>query len=93
MPYPVLCGSPDDRTTGTLILDTEDRTVSAGDVFEVAFSPASEVAGYQMTINLSGLEVAGLPSGDRVNAGNFGVFDDAVTISVSESAPFFVSGP
>jgi hypothetical protein len=80
----------DDRTTGTLILDTEDRIVSAGDVFEASFIPASEVAGYQMTINLDGLELVSLPAGDRVGAGNFGVFGDAITVSISESAPFSI---
>jgi hypothetical protein len=79
---------PDDRTAGTLILDADDRAVTAGDIFEVAFRPASEVVGYQMTMNLDGLELVALPAGDRVNTSNFGVFGDAITVSVSESLPF-----
>ncbi|MFM8486307.1 MAG: hypothetical protein ACKOCH_08215, partial [Bacteroidota bacterium] len=51
---------PDARTNGTLLFDVQDREVKAGEVFEVTFSAADKSQGYQMTLNLDGLSVAGI---------------------------------
>ena len=55
---------------------------SFGEVFEVTLRAAEAVQGFQFTLNLSGIEVAGIVETDRVNASNFGMFADALTVSV-----------
>ena len=72
----------DDRATGTLLFDVQDRKVKSGDVFEVTFKGAEQVQGFQFTLNLAGLEVLDIVENDFVKRGNFGVFDDALTTSV-----------
>jgi hypothetical protein len=39
----------DDRTTGTLLFDVQDRDVKAGEVFDVTFKASDKTQGYQMT--------------------------------------------
>jgi hypothetical protein len=85
----------DDRSAGTLLFDVEDRDVKAGDVFEVAFKAAEKTQGYQMTLNLNGLAVSDLSQGDKVGSdkvseSNFGVFNDALTVSINESDVYTV---
>ncbi|MCB0530128.1 MAG: hypothetical protein KDC65_16740, partial [Saprospiraceae bacterium] len=72
----------DDRAQSTLYMDVQDREVKAGEVFEVTLRAAEAVQGFQFTLNLSGIEVAGIVETDRVNASNFGMFADALTMSV-----------
>ncbi|MCC6281310.1 MAG: T9SS type A sorting domain-containing protein [Saprospiraceae bacterium] len=74
--------SADDRTSATLLFDMEDRTVKVGEVFTVDFKGAERVQGYQFTMNLNGLSVLDIAGSGEIKAGNFGVFDDAVTTSV-----------
>jgi hypothetical protein len=85
----------DDRSAGTLLFDVEDRTVKAGEEFEVSFKAVSKTQGYQMTLNLNGLSVSDLSQGDKVGsdkvtANNFGVFADALTVSVDGAESFTV---
>ena len=89
----------EDRTTGTLLLDVEDRQVKAGESFEVNFSTAEATQGYQFTLNLSGLTVTEIAGGAKVSAENFGVFlsagtsakeDGALTASVDGAQEFTV---
>ncbi len=74
--------SVDDRSTGTLLFDVQDRMVKAGEVFDVTFKGAEKVQGFQFTMNLAGLEVADIVENDGVKRENFGVFDDALTTSI-----------
>ncbi|MEZ4926222.1 MAG: hypothetical protein R3A50_08095 [Saprospiraceae bacterium] len=80
----------DDRTSGTLLFDVEDREINAGDVFEVTFTASEKSQGYQMTLNLNGLQVTGLVENDKVNTNNFGVFADALTVSIDGADHFTV---
>jgi hypothetical protein len=77
----------DDRTAGTLLFDLNDRDVEAGEAFEVTFKAAEKTQGFQMTLNLNGLEVAGLEESEQVNATNFGVHTDALTVSIDNAFP------
>jgi hypothetical protein len=81
----------DDRTTGTLLFDVQDRDVVAGEVFDVTFKASDKAQGYQMTLNLNGLSVAGIVKSDVVNENNFGIFADALTVSVDGSETFTVT--
>jgi hypothetical protein len=81
----------DDRTTGTLLFDVQDRDVVAGEVFDVTFKASDKSQGYQMTLNLNGLSVAGIVKSDVVNENNFGIFADALTVSVDGSETFTVT--
>jgi hypothetical protein len=80
----------DDRSVGTLLFDVNDRDLTAGEEFEVAFNASEKTQGYQMTLNLSGLEVSEIIAGDNVTANNFGVFADALTVSVDGAESFTV---
>ncbi|MBL7827176.1 MAG: T9SS type A sorting domain-containing protein, partial [Saprospiraceae bacterium] len=80
----------DDRTTGTLMMDVDDRDVKAGEVFDVTFTASEKVQGYQMTLNLNGLAAVGIVSSEKVSDNNFGVFADALTVSVDGSETFTV---
>jgi hypothetical protein len=64
----------DDRTAGTLLFDVEERSVKAGEEFTVNFKAADQVAGYQFTLNLNGLEVVNLVPGAKMSDENFAVF-------------------
>ena len=72
------------------MFDVNDRTVKAGEVFEVTFRASEKSQGYQMTLNLSGLAVSEIIGNDEVTASNFGVFDDALTVSIDGSDEFTV---
>ena len=78
----------DDRTTGTLLLNVEDRDVQAGETVEVTFSAAQNVAAYQFTLNLNGLKPVSVLANEKVSANNFGFFSDAVTVSLDEAQIF-----
>ncbi|MCB0523741.1 MAG: cadherin-like domain-containing protein [Lewinellaceae bacterium] len=82
-----------DRTTGTLLLDVKDRELTAGEEFVVSFRASEETQGYQLTLNLSGLLVTGLTQEkniQNVSTNNFGVFEDALTVSIDGSSEFSV---
>jgi hypothetical protein len=74
--------STDDRTSGTLYFDVDERDVKAGETFSVTFRAAEKVHGWQFTMNLAGLEVVSIVENEKVKASNFGVFGDALTTSV-----------
>jgi len=80
----------DDRMERTLLFDVSDRNVKAGEEFEVTFNAADDVQGFQMTLNLNGLTVAELENSDNVTASNFGVFADALTVSIDGADAFTV---
>jgi len=74
--------SSEDRSSGTLLFEIEDRTLPAvGSTFTVDLIPTASVSGYQFTINHPGLEVVDIKPGTNMTLGNFGVFEDAITTS------------
>lgn len=59
----------------------------------MSFAASERTQGYQMTLNLNGLKVSDLSQGinnDKVNATNFGVFADALTVSIDGAESFTV---
>ncbi|HOY06878.1 MAG TPA: T9SS type A sorting domain-containing protein [Saprospiraceae bacterium] len=74
--------SADERSSGTMLFDVEDRAVKAGETFTVNFKGDQRVQGYQFTMNLNGLSVVNIAGAGEIKAANFGVFDDAITTSV-----------
>ncbi|MCB0526508.1 MAG: hypothetical protein KDC86_18465, partial [Saprospiraceae bacterium] len=80
----------DERTAGTLLFDVNDRDVKAGEEFDVVFNASARTLGFQMTLNLKGLKVTGLIENEHVNANNFGVFSDALTVSIDGAESFTV---
>jgi hypothetical protein len=74
--------SSEDRSSGTLYFDINDRTLPAvGSTFTVDLIPTASVSGYQFTMNHPGLEVVDIKPGTNMTLGNFGVFEDAITTS------------
>jgi len=59
----------------------------------VSFKASEKTQGYQMTLNLTGLEVSAIEESDKVKANNFGVFKDknALTVSIDGSDMFTVT--
>ena len=80
----------DDRSVGTLLFDLNDRDVKAGEEFEVTFASSEKTQGYQMTLNLDGLSVSEIVGNDKVSENNFGVFADALTVSIDGAENFSV---
>ena len=80
----------EDRAMGTLLLDVEDRTVQAGEAFDLTFRTAEPAPAYQFTLNLEGLTVTGIANGDKISAENFGVFQGALTASINGAQEFTV---
>jgi hypothetical protein len=79
-----------DRTFGTLYFDVNDQNVKAGEIVEVSFRASDKTQGYQMTMNLDGLKVSDIIGNDKVNTNNFGIFDDAMTVSIDGADVFTV---
>jgi hypothetical protein len=77
----------DDRTSGTLLFDVDDRTVKAGETFTVHFKASEFVQGYQFTMNFPNLEVMDLVPGTDMKSDNFGVFPQDGAITTSYDAP------
>ncbi|MBC7776200.1 MAG: proprotein convertase P-domain-containing protein [Phycisphaerae bacterium] len=75
--------SVEERTSASMLFDVEDRTVKAGEVFEVKFKAAEKVAGYQFTLNYNDLDLADIVPGPGMKADNFATFasDNALTTS------------
>ena len=76
---------PDDRGAGTLFFDVADRAVNAGEEFTVTFRASEKVPGWQFTLNLAGLETLRAEASRGITPGNFGVFADALTVSVNDA--------
>ncbi len=81
--------SADDRSSGTVFFDMQDRDVKAGESFEVTLKTADKTAGYQFTLNLDGLKANGILPGANMTTDNFAVFSDAITTSVDGNAGEF----
>ncbi len=83
--------SVNDRAGGILLFDVQDRDMKAGDVIDVNFKNDMRVLGFQLTLNLSGLEVADIVESESVKRNNFGVFPDALTVSIDGAGEFTVT--
>ncbi|MBL7810461.1 MAG: T9SS type A sorting domain-containing protein, partial [Saprospiraceae bacterium] len=79
----------DDRNLGTVYFDVEDRAVKAGEMVEVKLTAAENVAGYQFTMDLNGLQALEVIPGENMGRENFAIFDQAVTASVNGEAGEF----
>jgi hypothetical protein len=64
--------------------------VRAGQEFVLTFNADQKTLGYQMTLNLSGLEVSELVLNVKVTASNIGVFKDAFNVSLDGVETFSV---
>jgi hypothetical protein len=74
--------SSDDRSSGTLLFDVDNKSVTAGETFTVSFNAAEKVSGYQFTMNFKGLEVVDVvPVSRDMKSLNFGVFANSITTS------------
>lgn len=73
----------EERSSGTLLFDVEDRAVKSGEVFEVNFKAAEKVTGYQFTLNFNDLELVDILPGAGMKADNFATFanENALTTS------------
>jgi hypothetical protein len=79
----------EDRTSGTAIFDVEDRIVKAGEEFEVTFTAAQQLKGFQFTMLQDGLKTVGVQEEDGITSGNFGtIFEGATTVSVDGPQAF-----
>ena len=79
----------EDRTSGTLLFDTDDRNIGAGEIFTVTLAPDERPEGFQFTLNIKDLETLEVLPGEGMTPDNFGVFQDAVTVSAENSAARF----
>lgn len=86
-----LAGSNEDRTGGTLFFDVADKTVQAGEVFDVTLRAAEEVLGFQFTLNFPGLAIQEVTPGPHMSSDHFGVFanDHLLTVSADHQANEF----
>jgi hypothetical protein len=73
----------DDRSSGTLLFDVEDRKVKAGEVVEVKFKASEVVAGYQFTLNYTDLDVVDILPGAGMTADQFATFTEEKAITTS----------
>ena len=77
--------SAEERASGTLLFDVDDREVQAGEVVSVPFKGNETVQGYQFTLQLTDLDVLDISGTGAIKASNFGVFEHALTTSVDGS--------
>ncbi|MEZ4965725.1 MAG: HYR domain-containing protein [Saprospiraceae bacterium] len=80
----------EERTTGTVFFDIQDRPVSAGEIADVTFAANEPLEGFQFTLNLDGLSVADIPESSAAGPDHFGIFDDALTVSIDGANAFTV---
>ncbi|HAD11135.1 MAG TPA: hypothetical protein DCF33_01730 [Saprospirales bacterium] len=73
----------EERSTGALLFDVEDRVVKAGEVFELKFKASEKVSGYQFTLQFNDLDLVDVVPGPGMKADHFGTFaaENAVTTS------------
>ena len=71
---PNVSGPVEERTNGTLWWEVTDRMVQPGETIDVRFQAVETVAGYQFTLEYSGLEVLNIQPGAGMTLQNFAVF-------------------
>ncbi len=77
----------DDRTAGTWLLDTEERTVRAGELFTVALKATAPVIGYQFTLQYRDLECLRIEPAEGISADYFAHFPDKGAITAAVDVP------
>jgi hypothetical protein len=75
--------SVEDRTSGELLFDAQERRVKAGETFTVDFRATEKVKGYQFTLYFPNLEVVDVKPGADMSVGNFGIFNDQHALTTS----------
>ena len=75
--------SAEERSNGVFLFDVDDRTVKAGEVFEVKFKAAEKALGYQFTLNYNELELADITPGPGMKADNFAMFTAEKALTTS----------
>ncbi len=75
-----------ERNTGTILFDLEERSVQAGEIFDVTFKSDQIVQGYQFTLHTPGLEVLEV-SGNEAVTSNFAVFNADAALTSSWNLP------
>jgi hypothetical protein len=81
----------EERTSGTAIFDVEDRSVKAGEQFDVTFKAAEALKGFQFTMLLNGLKAISTVNADNVSDNNFNLSPEkAMAISIDGAQAFTV---
>jgi hypothetical protein len=81
----------EERTAGTAIFDLEDRTVKAGEEFEVTFKSAQALKGFQFTATMNGLKVIGTVDAENVTSSNFNLTpENVLAVSIDGAQSFTV---
>jgi hypothetical protein len=82
----------EERTNGTAIFDLEDRTLKAGEEFEVTFKSAQVLKGFQFTATLNGLKAIGTVDAENVTSSNFNLTpENVLAVSIDGAQSFTVS--
>ncbi|HAD11028.1 MAG TPA: hypothetical protein DCF33_01185 [Saprospirales bacterium] len=85
---PNLAAQSEERNQGVVVFDLDNKTVIAGQTFEVSFQSAQELAGFQFTLLHDGLELLDVTDAPQVNAQNFGKFEGKTTVSIDGAQAF-----
>jgi subtilisin-like proprotein convertase family protein len=81
----------EERTAGTAIFDVADRNVKAGEEFEVSFTSAQAVKGFQFTATLNGLTAISTVDAENVTPNNFNLTPaNAMAVSIDGAQGFTV---
>jgi len=81
----------EERTAGTAIFDLEDRSVKAGEEFNVTFKSAQSVKGFQFTATLNGLKAISTVDAENVTSSNFNLLpENAMAVSIDGAQEFTV---
>jgi hypothetical protein len=77
----------DDRSAGTLYLETSEQHIAAGELIEVPFSLSEVVKGYQFTLNYEGLELEEvIPADTRLTEDHYAVHAQQQAITFATDA-------
>lgn len=77
----------EERSTGTLLFDVEDRFVKPGEHFTATFTAATRVQAFQFTLNYTGLDIEDLVPGSGMGEDNFAVFPGQHALTSSVQVP------
>jgi HYR domain len=73
----------EERAAGTLHFDVEERTVTAGERFEIVLKAEESMLGYQFSLLYEGLELVDILPGGDMRIDNFAVFAKESTLTTS----------
>ena len=82
---PNLQAPAENRTNGSINMNTKDEALNAGDLVTVELTTESAAAGYQFTLNHEGLELVSINDA-LATAENFGIVEGALTVSWNDIA-------